>query len=85
MPVFLCFAVHYIPDPSNSLFGSVRGMNGNVRFHFQGQACYLAKGPHQRETHILGRDERTFRIISAATLEGEDRTIYRKADFIFGE
>jgi len=33
----LCLlAVHYASGPSDSLFGTVGGMDGNVRFQFQG-------------------------------------------------
>ena len=85
MFVLLCFAVHYTPDLSNNLFGSVRGKDGNVGFQFQGQASLFNEGSTpERNALIMGGDEHTFRIIiTTASLEGGDQTIYRKPDFIF--
>ena len=85
MLVLLCFAVHYTPGPSNSLFGSVRGMDGNVHVQFQGQASFFSYGiTPERNTLILGEDESTLRIIiSTAILEGENRTVYHKSELIF--
>ena len=82
-----CFAVHYSPGLSNTLFGSVRGMDGNVHFQFQRQASLFSEeSTPERNALILGGDERTLRIItSTAMFEGENRTILRKPDFFFGD
>ena len=62
-------------------------MDGSVRFQVLRQASLFSEGrTHERNTLILGGDERTLHIIiSTATLEGEDRTIYQILEFIFGE
>ena len=58
IPILHCFTVHYALDPSNSLFRSVRGMDGNIRFQFQGRASLFSKGSTpERNTLILGRVE----------------------------
>ena len=56
-------------------------------FNFRGKRCYFSdKSTLERNTLILGVDEHTLHIIiSAATLEGEDRTIYQKSEVIFGD
>ena len=78
MLILLCFVAHYTPGPSNSLFGSVREMDGNIRFEFLEQASLVSEGnTPERNALILGRDECTLRIISStATLEGENRAIH---------
>jgi len=87
MFVLLCFAVYYAPGPFNSPFGSVRGMNRNVHFCFQGQTSLLSnESTSERNTLILGGDKHTFHIIiSTAMLEGKNRIVYRKPEFIFRE
>jgi len=35
MIIFLCFAVHYLTRPLNSLFGSVRGMDEHIISNFK--------------------------------------------------
>ena len=87
MPILLYFALQYAPGPCNSLFGSVKGMDGNVCVQFQGKAFLFSEGSTpERNTLILGGDEHTLRIIiSTATLEGEDQMIYWKSEFIFGD
>ena len=62
-------------------------MKGNIRFQFQGQVSLFGEGSTpEGNTLIMGGDECTFRIIiTTASLEGEDQTIYRKPDFIIGD
>ena len=74
MFILLCFVVHYTLGPSNSLFGSVKGMDGNICFQFQGQVSLFSEGSTSaRSALILGGDEYTLRIIiSTVVLEGEN-------------
>ena len=56
--------MHNTPGPYNSLFESERGMDGNLRFQFQGQALLFSeRSTLKRNTLILGRDERNLRNI----------------------
>ena len=84
MFILLCFVVQHAPSTSNSLFGSMREMDGNIRFQFQGQALLFSEGSTlERNTFILGGDERTLCIIfSTAVLEGKNWTVYQKPEFI---
>ena len=79
--------MHYAPGPSNSLLRSVKGMDRNIHFQFQGQASLFSEGStSKRNTLILGRDECTLHIIIfTAVLEGENRMVYQKLEFIFGD
>jgi len=83
MFAFLCFAVHYSLGQSNTLFGSMRRMNGNIHFQFQGKASlFREESTPERNALILRGDERTLRIIMSPTVfEGENRMILRKPDF----
>jgi len=87
MLVLLYFAVHYAPGPSNTLFGSMRRMDGNVHFQLEGQASLFSEeSTPECNALILGGDERTLRIImSTAVFERENCTILRKPDFLFGD
>jgi len=79
--------VHYAPASLNSLFGSARGLDGNVGLQFQGQASLFS----ERITPVLDvliqiGDQRTMRsILTTAPLEDLDRKIYRKLGFMFGD
>jgi len=83
MLVLLYFAMHYAPNPSNTLFGSMRGMDGNIHFQLQGQtSLFSEKNTPECGAHILGGDERTLKIImSTAVLEG--RTAQSLGSLIF--
>ena len=71
MFIIFYFAVHYTSGPSNSLFGSVRGMDRNIRFQFQGQASLFSEeSTLKRNALILGGEERT------AAQEEENSMIY---------
>jgi len=43
------FAVHYSIGSLNSLFGSMRGMDGIVHFQFKGNPHFLVTGAHRSE------------------------------------
>jgi len=59
-----CFAVHYDTGPSNSLFGSVRGMDESVHFQFQGQSSLFSdRSTPERDALIFGGDQHTLRSI----------------------
>ena len=83
--VFCFFAVHYASGPLNSQFGIVRGMDGNVRFQFQGQASLFSNmSTPERDALILTADERIIQsILTIAPLENHSRVVYRKPDFVF--
>ena len=85
MLVIFYFVVHYTSGPSNTLFGSVRGMDRNIHFYFEGKALlFIEKSTPECNILILGRDEQTPRIImSTAMFEGKNCTILRKPDFLF--
>jgi len=56
--VFYFFAVYYAPGPLNSMFGTVGGMDGNVRFKFQGQtSLFNDRSTPERDALILTADE----------------------------
>ena len=79
--------MHYTPGPLNSLFGTAKGLDGNVGLQFQGQASLFSeRSSPARDTLIYGGDQRTMRsILTTASLEDFDRRIYRKPDFMFGD
>jgi len=62
-------------------------MDGNIHFQFQGQASpFSEESTPERNTLILGRDERTLHIIMMTTVfEGKNCIIFRKPDFFFGD
>jgi len=41
--LLFCLAVHYTADLLNSLFGSAKGLDGNVGLQFQGQAFLFSE------------------------------------------
>jgi len=71
----------------NSLFGTARGLDGNVSMQFQGQASLFSeRNAPGRDALIYARDQRTMRsILTTAPLEDCDRKIYRKPGFMFGD
>ena len=73
MFALLYFAVHYSPSLSDTLFGSVRRMDGNVHFQFEGQSSqFCEESTSERNALILSGNERTLRIImSTAVFKGE--------------
>jgi len=79
--------VHYTPGPLNNLFGTARGLDGNVSLQFQGQALLFSeRSALGRDTLIYAGDQRTMRsILITAPFEDSDRKIYRKPDFMFGD
>ena len=81
MCAFICFVVHYASGSSNSLFWSVKGMEGYIHFQFQGPAST----PEQNALILGGNDRILHIIVTTGTLEGDDCTIFRKSDFIFGD
>ena len=83
--LLLCFEVHYAPGPSNTLFGSMRGMDRSIHFQFEGQASLFSEdSTPERNALILGGGERTLRIImSTVVFEWENCTILGKPDFLF--
>ena len=85
MFILLYFAVHYAPGPSNTFFGSVKGIDGNIHFQFVGQASLFSEGStSERNVLISGGDERTLKTIMSTTFfKGENRAILRKPDFLF--
>ena len=82
-----CFAVHYTSGPLNSLFGSVRGLDGNINLQFLGQASLFSeRSTPNRDALIHTGDQRTMRsILTTAPLEDCDRKIYQKPSFMFGD
>ena len=72
--------MHYTPGPLNSLFGTARGLDGNVSLQFQGQASLFSeRSAPDRDALIYAGDQRTMRsILTTAPLEDSDRKIYRK-------
>ena len=81
LPLFF-LAVHYTPGPLNNLFGSAKGLDGNVSLQFLGQASLFSeKSTPDRDALIQTGDQRTMRsILTTAPLEDRDRKIYRKPD-----
>jgi len=79
--------VHYTPCPLNSLFGTARGLDGNISLQFQGQASLFSeRSAPGRDILIYARDQRTMRsILTTAPLENCDRKIYWKPSFMFGD
>ena len=78
MFIILCFVVHYAPGLSNTLFRSMRRIDGNIHFQFEGQASLFSEGSTpERNALILGGDEQILRMIMS--------TILRKPDFQFGD
>ena len=73
--------------PSNSLFQTVRGIDGNVRFQFQGQtSLFSERSSSERDVLILKADERvTQSLLTTAPLENHNRVVYRKPDYMFGD
>jgi len=62
-------------------------MDGNIHFQFQGQASLFGEeSTPECNALILVGGERTLCIIMMmAMFEGENRTIFRKPDFLFGD
>jgi len=86
MFIFLYFTVHYAPGPSNTLFGFVKGIDGNIHFQFEGQASLFSEGSTPEcNTPISGGDEQILRMIISTTLFKENRAILKKPDFLFGD
>jgi len=82
--------VHYTPGPLNSLFGSARGLDGNMSLQFQGQASLFSERSTldrdvlicTGDALIYTGDQRTMRsILTTAPLENSDWKIYRKLGF----
>ena len=64
------FAVHYSPGPLNSLFGSARGLDGNINLQFQGQASLFSeRSTPGRNVLIHTGDQRTMRSILLLLLQ----------------
>ena len=74
MPILLYFAVHYAPTHL-TVYSNQWG----------GVSLFSEGSTPERNTLTLGGDEYTLRIISTATLEEEEWTIYQKSEFIFGD
>ena len=56
--------MHYTPGPLNSLFGTARGLDGNVSLQFQGQASLFSeRSAPARDALIHIGDQRTMRSI----------------------
>jgi len=79
--------VHYTLCPLNSLFGTARGLDGNVSLQFQGQASLFSElSAPGRDALIYVEDQRIMRsILTTTPLEDCDRRIYRKPSFMFGD
>jgi len=79
--------VHYTPGPLNSLFGTARGLDGNVGLQFQGQASlFIERSAPGRDTLIYVGDQRTMRsILTTALVEDSYQKIYQKPGFMFGD
>ena len=79
--------MHYTPGPLNSLFGSIRGLDGNVSLQFQGQALLFSEWSIRgRDALIHTGDQHTMRsILTTAPLEDCDQKIDRKSTFMFGD
>ena len=79
--------MHYTPGPLNSLFGTAKGLDGNVSMQFQGQASLFSeRSAPARDALIHVGDQRTMRnVLTTAPLEDSDRRIYRKLSFMFGD
>jgi len=63
------------------------GMDGSVHFQFQKQASLFSEEsmPEWNELILTG-DQRTLRsIVSTVVLEGNNRAVYRKLAFMFGD
>ena len=68
---FSIFIVYYTPGPLNSLFGSARGLDGNVSLQFQGQASLFSeRSTPDRDALFHTGDQRMMRsILTTAPLE----------------
>ena len=84
---FLVFCSPLTPGPLNSLFGSARGLDGNINLQFQGQgSLFSEQSALGRNALIHARDQCTMRrILTTAPLEDCDQKIYRKPGFMFGD
>ena len=76
--------MHYTHGPLNSLFGSARGLDGNISLQFQGQASLFSeRSTLGRDALIHTGDQCTMRsILTTAPLEDYDRKIYQKPSFM---
>ena len=79
--------MHYTPGPLNSLFGTARGLDGNVSLQFRGQASLFSeRSAPGRDVLIYTGDQCTMRsILTTAPLEDCDQKIYQKPSFMFGD
>ena len=79
--------MHYTPGPLNNLFGTARGLDGNVSLQFQGQASLFSeRSASGRDALIHAGDQYTMRsILTTAPLEDCDLKIYQKPGFMFGD
>ena len=77
--------MHYTPGPLNSLFGTARGLDGNVSLQFQRQASlFRERSAPARDALIHAGDQCTRRsILNTAPLEDSDRRMYQKLGFMF--
>ena len=79
--------MHYTPGPLNSLFGTDRGLDGNVSLQFQGQASlFREQSALDQDALIYAKDQRTMRsILISDPFEDCDRKISRNPSFMFGD
>jgi len=79
--------VHYTLGPLNNLFGTARGLDGNVSLQLQGQASLFSeRSAAGRDALIYVGDQRTMRsILTTTPLEDCDGKVYRRPDFMFGD
>ena len=84
---FSYFAVHYPTGPLNNLFGSVRGMDSHVHFHFHGQSSpFSDESAPEQYALIHARDQHTlWSILSTAALERSNQAMFQKPTFMFGD
>ena len=69
------------------MFGTLRGIDGNVRFQFQGQtSIFNDRSSSKRDALILTADERvTQNILTTTPLENHNHVVYQKLNFVHGD
>lgn len=85
----LFFAVHTTLSTAspNSLFCSVRNMDGDEGFQFTGRAALFSEeSSRERDALIQKGDSHTLRsIMTTALIEVSERVVLRKPTFLFGD
>jgi len=85
MLAFAYFAVHCTFDPLNSLFDSTKRVDRSMHFYFQVQIILISdKSTLEQKAPILDRDQHIpCSMIFTTTFRDDDRTIFKRPNFIF--